>query len=96
VGTTPCPDDPEEAENWDYNDNYAQVLISQQYCIHRDGPHRVVQNCTSHVGQPQSCLVKKPIDAMPISNKWVFLKKRNKEGELVKYKARLVAKGCTQ
>jgi hypothetical protein len=27
MGTTPCPDDPEGAKNWDYNDNYAQVLI---------------------------------------------------------------------
>ena len=32
----------------------------------------------------------------PINNKWVFAKKRNKEGVLTKYKARLVTKGCTQ
>jgi hypothetical protein len=41
-------------------------------------------------------LVDKPAGAVPTSNKWIFLKKRNKLGELVKYKARLVAKGCTQ
>jgi len=41
-------------------------------------------------------LVDKPAGAMPIANKWVFNKKRNKEGVLTKYKARLVAKGCTQ
>jgi hypothetical protein len=39
-------------------------------------------------------LVDKPPDAVPIANKWVFTKKRNKEGKLTKYKARLVAKGC--
>jgi hypothetical protein len=41
-------------------------------------------------------LVEKPSDAKPIANKWVFTKKRNKEGKLTKYKARLVAKGCAQ
>ena len=41
-------------------------------------------------------LVDKPAGAMPIANKWVFNKKRNKEGVLMKYKARLVAKGCAQ
>ena len=33
---------------------------------------------------------------MPIVNKWVFMKKRNKQGQLTKYKARLVAKGYMQ
>lgn len=41
-------------------------------------------------------LVDKPVDAVPISNKWVFLKKYNKLGDLLKYKGRLVAKGCAQ
>ena len=41
-------------------------------------------------------LVDKPSDAIPIANKWTFVKKRNKAGEIVKYKARLVAKGCAQ
>jgi len=41
-------------------------------------------------------LVNKPVGAVPIANKWVFTKKRNKEGILTKYKARLVAKGCAQ
>ena len=41
-------------------------------------------------------LVDKPRGAVPIANKWVFTKKRNKEGEVIKYKARLVAKGFAQ
>ena len=41
-------------------------------------------------------LVDKLPDAVPIANKWVFTKKRNKEGKLTKYKARLVTKGCAQ
>src|SRR5277367_6269862 len=34
--------------------------------------------------------------AVPIANKWVFVKKRNKAGEVIRYKARLVVKGCAQ
>ena len=41
-------------------------------------------------------LVKKPPNAIPIANKWTFLKKRNKASEIIKFKARLVAKGCAQ
>jgi len=41
-------------------------------------------------------LVEKPPGVIPITNKFVFAKKRDKEGKLQKYKARLVAKGCAQ
>ena len=41
-------------------------------------------------------LVKNPSDRAPISNKWVFLQKFTKTGELPKYKAWLVAKGYAQ
>jgi hypothetical protein len=41
-------------------------------------------------------LVEKPPNAVPIANKWTFIKKRDKAGEVVKFKARLVAKGCAQ
>jgi len=41
-------------------------------------------------------LMPKPKNMIPITNKWVFAKKRNKAGQLTKYKARLAAKGCAQ
>ena len=41
-------------------------------------------------------MVQKPPYVVPIMNKWVFVKKWNKEGEVVKHKARLVVKGCMQ
>jgi len=41
-------------------------------------------------------LVDKPPNTIPIVNKWVFAKKRNKQGRLTKYKAQLVAKGYAQ
>jgi len=41
-------------------------------------------------------LVDKPHDAIPITNKFVIAKKRDKDGIIMKYKARLVAKGYAQ
>jgi len=35
-------------------------------------------------------------DAIPLTNKWVFVKKKDKDGNIIKYKARLVAKGYAQ
>ena len=47
-----------------------------------------------HIGTWQlvNCLVQ----AIPLANKWVFVQKYNKMGELLKYKACLVIKGCAQ
>ena len=39
-------------------------------------------------------LVNTPANAVPIVNRWVFTKKYNKFGDLLKYKGRLVVKGC--
>jgi Reverse transcriptase (RNA-dependent DNA polymerase) len=41
-------------------------------------------------------LVQKPPNATPLNNKWTYVKKRNKQGEVNRYKARLVVKGCGQ
>ena len=41
-------------------------------------------------------IVDKPPDAVPIANKWVFMKKTDLMGEIIKHKARLVIKGCLQ
>jgi len=41
-------------------------------------------------------LVDSSCDIIPITNKWVFQKKLNKEGQIVKYKVRLVARGWAQ
>jgi hypothetical protein len=41
-------------------------------------------------------LVAKPLDVIPITNKWLFVKKTNNLGQISKYKARLVIKGCSQ
>ena len=41
-------------------------------------------------------LVNPPPNTIPITNKWVYIKKREQLGKLIKYKAQLVAKGFTQ
>ena len=41
-------------------------------------------------------LVQKPPNMAPLGNKWTYVKKRNKQGEINQYKARLVVKGCGQ
>jgi hypothetical protein len=41
-------------------------------------------------------LVKKPINTIPIANKWLFVKKTNNLSQVNKYKAQLVIKGCSQ
>jgi hypothetical protein len=37
-----------------------------------------------------------PQERVPVRNKWVFMRKYDKEGNLIKHKARLVAKGYSQ
>jgi len=41
-------------------------------------------------------LVDPPPNAIPIANKWVYIKKHDQLGKLIKYKAQLVAKGYAQ
>jgi Reverse transcriptase (RNA-dependent DNA polymerase) len=48
----------------------------------------------SHMGTWK--LVERSENTIPIANKWVFAKKRDKSGNIIKYKARLIAKGCAQ
>ena len=55
---------------------------------------RVELDQLDHMGTWQ--LVNCPAGAVPLANKWVFTRKYNKMGELLKHKARLVVKGCAQ
>ena len=41
-------------------------------------------------------IIRTPYDVKPVGYKWVFVRKRNEHGEVVKYKARLVAQGFSQ
>jgi len=41
-------------------------------------------------------IVRTPEGVKPVGYKWVFVRKRNEKGEVVRYKARLVAQGFSQ
>lgn len=41
-------------------------------------------------------VIRTPDDVQPVGHKWVFVRKRNEHGEIVRYKARLVAQGFSQ
>lgn len=41
-------------------------------------------------------IIRTPFDTKPVGHKWVFVRKRNELGEVVRYKARLVAQGFSQ
>jgi hypothetical protein len=41
-------------------------------------------------------LIPTPPKIFPVGFKWIFIQKRNKNNELVRYKVRLVAQGFTQ
>lgn len=41
-------------------------------------------------------LVDRPPGVKVLKNKWVFVKKRNAQGEVVRYRARITVKGCQQ
>jgi hypothetical protein len=43
-----------------------------------------------------SVVMPTPRDIFPVGYKWVFIRKQNENGEVVRYKARLVAQGFTQ
>ena len=41
-------------------------------------------------------IVRTPYDVKPVGQQWVFVRKRNGHGEVVRYKARVVAQGFSQ
>ena len=41
-------------------------------------------------------IIRTPYNVKPVGYKWVFVRKRNEHGEIVRYKARLVAQGFSQ
>jgi len=103
----PFPDEEDEINEITYSSNeelYA-IIASDEITSLMDAKkspdwpewEKVIQNELTQLQQMGTWrLVEKPPDAIPIANKWTFIKKRNKAGEVIKYKARLVAKGCAQ
>ena len=99
----PFPDE-EEAGIANIERNYAFAVLPDDNCQTLAQARRSPewpeweQAIQSELAQLQHMgtwkLINKPHDAIPIANKFVFAKKQDKEGNIVKYKVRLVAKGC--
>ena len=103
----PFPDEEDEANEATFssNEELFAIIASDELTSLKDTKkspdwpewEKAVQNELTQLQQMGTWrLVKKLPDAIPIANKWTFVKKRNKAGEVVKHKVRLVAKGCTQ
>ena len=102
----PFPDEEDEInETYSSNEELFAIIAGDELTSLRDARNsldwpeweKAIQNELTQLQQMGTWrLVNKPPDAIPIANKWTFIKKRNKIGEVIKYKARLVAKGCAQ
>ena len=101
----PFPDEEEDEATFISDDYTFAIIAGDEYTSLKDARNspdwpeweKAIQNELAQLYQTGTWkLVEKPPNAIPIANKWTFIRKRNKAGEIVKYKARLVAKGCAQ
>jgi hypothetical protein len=101
----PFPDEDDNAYGLAFSsdDQLYAIIASDEYTSLKDARNspdwpewdKVIQSELAQLHQMGTWrLVEKLPKAIPIANKWTFLKKRNKAGEVIKFKARLVAKGC--
>jgi len=103
----PFPDEEDEINEITYssNEELFAIIAGDELTSLKDAQkspdwpewEKAIQNKLTQLQQMGTWrLVEKLPNAIPIANKWTFIKKRNKTSEIIKYKARLVAKGCTQ
>src|SRR6266700_6489524 len=103
----PFPDEEDEANEATFssNEELFAIITGDELTSLKDTKkspdwpewEKAIQNELTQLQQMGTWrLVEKLPDAIPIANKWTFVKKINKAGEVVKHKARLVAKGCVQ
>jgi hypothetical protein len=101
----PFPDEEENEIAYTSDDQIFAIIAGDEFTSLEDARNssewpeweKAIQKELAQLNQMGTWrLVEKPCNAIPIANKWTFVRKRNKAGEIIKYKARLVAKGCTQ
>jgi reverse transcriptase-like protein len=101
----PFPDEEEDETTFTTNENVYAIIAGDEYTSLKDARNSIdwpewekaIQKELTQLYQMGTWrLADKPKDAIPIANKWIFVRKSDKSGEIVKYKVRLVAKGCTQ
>jgi hypothetical protein len=101
----PFPDEEEQEITFTSDEQAFAIIAGDEYNSLKDARNapdwpeweKAIQHELTQLHQMGTWrLVNKPPHAIPIANKWTFIRKRNKAGEIIKYKARLVAKGCAQ
>ena len=101
----PFPDEEEGQMTFTSDDQLFAIIAGDEYTNLKDARNspdwpeweKAIQSELTQLHQKGTWrLVERPPNAIPIANKWTFIRKRNKAGEVVKFKARLVAKGCAQ
>ena len=101
----PFPDEEEDEMTYTSDDEIFAIIAGDEFTSLREARNspewpeweKAIQKELAQLNQMGTWrLVDKSRDTIPIANKWTFIRKRNKTGEIIKYKARLVAKGCVQ
>lgn len=79
-------------------DSYADPDFEASATVNRDNRPvtRIREELDAHAANCTWELVDLPTGRILIRSKWVFKRKTNALGEVIRYKARLVVKGCSQ
>ncbi|KAL0332828.1 UNVERIFIED_CONTAM: Copia protein [Sesamum calycinum] len=91
-------EDPKPVEIMDEDDNDPQTM---EECQHRNdwkSWKKAIQDELDSLNKREvfGPIIPTPKSVKPVGYKWVFVRKRNEQNEVVRYKARLVAQGFTQ
>ncbi|KAK4393936.1 Copia protein [Sesamum angolense] len=91
-------EDPKPVEIMDEDDNDPQTM---EECQHRNdwkSWKKAIQDELDSLNKREvfGPIIPTPKGVKPVGYKWVFVRKRNEQNEVVRYKARLVAQGFTQ
>ena len=101
----PFPDEEEDTMTLTSDEYIFAIIAGDEYTSLKEARNspdwpewkKAIQNELAQLNRMGTWkLVKRPPNTIPIANKWTFVRKRNKAGEVVRFKARLVAKGCSQ
>ena len=83
----------------DYEETYSPVMDAITFrflislTVSEELNMRLMDVITTYLYGP---VVQTPASIKPVGNKWVFVRKRNENNDIIRYKARLVAQGFSQ
>ncbi|KAK4384049.1 Copia protein [Sesamum angolense] len=91
-------EDPKPVETMDEDDNDPQTMEECRYRNDWKSWKKSIQDDLDSLNKREvfGPITPTPKGVKPVGYKWVFVRKRNEQNEVVRYKARLVAQGFTQ